>query len=154
MPPRIDIPEHPLLKKLGGSTDVKTLRGYIGAGKDEGSIRIYAALDDLSESVEVKKEDVLHYEATPEAVQPFGSTTVWIRPSAQTIYNVSRVENIDRVKDIRAGRLKITVGGGGRMQSVCQSVCGVCQSVCGVCQSVCSARLAGGGAFRIQPKGR
>lgn len=154
MATRIDIPEHPLLKKLGGSTDVKTLRGYIGAGRDEGSIRIYAALDDLSESVDVKKDDVLHYEPTPESIQPFGSTTVWLRSNAEATYTVSRVEKLERVKEIRAGRLKITVGGGRLQQGVCQSVCVVCQSVCGVCQSVCAAVLGGGGRLRIQPKGK
>lgn len=144
MPPRIDIPEHPLLKKLGGSNDVTTLRGYIGAGRDEGYIRIYAALDDLSESVEVKKDDVLHFEPTPETLQPFGSTTVWLKPDAQTTLNVSRVEKLDKIKEIRAGRLKITVPGGGLRQSVCQSVCAVCQSVCTVCQSVCAAKFGPG----------
>src|SRR5215216_2576698 len=142
MATRPDIPQHPLLQKLQGSTAVTTLRGYIGAGKDEGSVRIYATLDDLSESVEVKKEDVLHYESTPESIQPFGSATIWIRQDAQTTLKVDRVENVSKVKQIRAaGRLKISVAGNRVTQTVCQSVCGVCQSVCIVCQSVCSAKF-------------
>ncbi len=143
MASKIDIPYHPLLNKLGRSTDVTTLRGYIGAGQDEGSIRIYASLDDLSESVEVKKDDVIHHEPTPESIQPFGGTTVWIRQDAQTTLKVDRVEKADRVKSFRAGRLNISVAGERlrQVETVCQSVCGVCQSVCGVCQSVCSARF-------------
>jgi|SRR5215216_3152751 len=141
MATRPDIPQHPLLQKLQGSTAVTTLRGYIGAGKDEGSVRIYATLDDLSESVEVKKDDVLHYEATPESIQPFGSTTIWIKQDAQTTLKLDRVQNVSKIKEVRAGRLKIAVPGGRFTQTVCQSVCGVCQSVCTVCQSVCSAKF-------------
>ena len=152
---RPDIPQHPLLQKLQGSTAVTTLRGYIGAGKDEGSIRIYATLDDLSESVEVKKEDVLHHESTPESIQPFGSTTIWIKQDAQTTYKLNRVENVSKIKEVRAGRLKIAVPGGRVTQTVCQSVCTVCQSVCGVCQSVCSARFGLSGlGNRLQNKFR
>jgi hypothetical protein len=141
MDAKLDIPEHPLLKKLAGSTDVTTLRGYVGAGKNDASIRIYTSLDDLSESVEVNKADVLHYASTPETVQPFGSTTIWIKREAQTTYKLDRVDKTATVKEIRAGRLQIVVPGGGLRQNVCQSVCGVCQSVCGVCQSVCSAQF-------------
>jgi hypothetical protein len=157
---KVKIPEHPLLKKLvtEKKTDVTALQGYVGPSSTPGCIRVYATLDNLEESVEVAEADVLHYEKTPEGVLPHGAVTVWIKGDADVSVKLDRVADVGRV-ELRRGRLRIRVPGGGQMQvcqsvcGVCQSVCGVCQSVCGVCQSVCSAELAGPGQLR-RPMGR
>ncbi len=132
MSSKTSIPEHPLLKRLASERNMNTttLRGYVGPAQADGRIRLYASLDDLSESVEIDNEDVLHHAETPESIQPFGSLTLWVRREAEVVYKVDRVEKTSTVKEIRAGRLKIVVPGGGRRQDVCQSVCSVCQSVC------------------------
>ncbi len=152
------IPTHPLLQRLVSerATNVTTLRGYVGPSDVQGRVRLYASLHDLSESIEIDRDDVLHYADTPERIQPFGSLTLWVRRDAQVVYKVDRVEKTATVKEIRAGRLKIVVPGPGTRQEVCQSVCGVCQSVCTVCQSVCSAHLGGklGGQLGQLNKGR
>src|SRR5262249_8174909 len=96
-------------------------------------------------SIEVNKDDILHHAETPERIQPFGSVTIWIKRDAEVLYRMDRVEKTARVKEIRAGRLRIVIPGGGIRQDVCQSVCGVCQSVCAVCQSVCSAHIGQAG---------
>jgi hypothetical protein len=114
--------------------------------------------ENCSENVEVAEADVLHYEKTPEGVLPHGAVTVWIKGDADVSVKLDRMADVGRV-ELRRGRLRIRVPGGGQMQvcqsvcGVCQSVCGVCQSVCGVCQSVCSAELAGPGQLR-RPMGR
>lgn len=157
-------PEHPLLKRLVSekTVDVKAIQGYVGPSDDEACLRIYASLDNLEESIEVNREDVIHHESTPENVLPHGAVTVWVKQGADVAVKLDRVAAIDKV-DLKRGRLRIRVPGGvngkvcqsvcGVCQSVCsyqvcQSVCGVCQSVCGVCQSVCSASIRNRGPVR------
>ncbi len=150
-------PEHPLLKRLVSeqTIDVKAIQGYVGPSDNDECIRVYSTLDNLEESIEVRREDVIHHENTPENVLPHGAMTVWVKGGAEVAVKLDRVAAVSKV-DLKRGRLRIRVPGSidgqvcqsvcGVCQSVCkvaacQSVCGVCQSVCGVCQSVCSASI-------------
>jgi hypothetical protein len=141
------IPEHPLLAKLGvsGATNVTSLRGYVGPATTDAHVRLYASLDDPSESVEFAHNDVLHYAATPDTVLPFGGTIVWLKKDAEVTFH--RAERSAAVKadpnalEVNRGRLRIQVRGGGLRSDVCQSRCQVCTSRCQVCTSRCRATI-------------
>lgn len=144
------IPTHPVLDQLHrqNRTDVTTLKGYVGHSPLDGYVRLYADLDDLTQSVDIARSDIVSFVSAPEAVLPLGGVILWINKDAQISANqaqTTRVQlNAKALTDgaeINSGRLKIFVRGGLR-SSVCQSVCKVCQSVCKPCQSVCHAHTA------------
>jgi len=155
------ITEHPILAKLtaGGADNAMSLSGYIGTSLQDGHVKLYPTLDDLSESVEIARADILHAADDPKA--PQGGTTVWVKKDAPVTYH--RTESvktsaqqlpitfspggaraggaraINDAVDVARGRLRMQV----RRVAVadtCQSRCSVCHSRCSVCHSRCSSR--------------
>jgi len=158
------IAEHPLLSKLGAEAgNVMSLRGYVGATTQEGHVRLYPSLDDLSKSVEIPSTDIIHTAEATDSVPP-GAMILWIKKGAEVTYH--RVESAKTsaralpraflgggaraesappeiaagdVVEVNRGRLRILVRR--QRDESCSSRCSVCQSRCQVCQSRCSSRI-------------
>ena len=135
------IQEHPLLTKLGttGATNATSLRGYVGPSSNEETVRLYSSLEDLSESVDVLRKDILHSAPTPDSVLPYGGTIIWLSKDAQVTFHRSAKTAVSPLVEpqpfeVNRGRLNIRVRGGLR-SDVCTSRCQVCTSRCAVCHS-------------------
>ncbi len=139
------IPEHPLLATLlgEGAGNTKSFLGYIGPTK-EGRVRLYLNLNDLSESVEIQSDDIIHFTTAPESIMPYGGTVVWVKKSAEITYH--RVEEVgDEPKadlgEVRKGRLRIKMRSQPKSDSCvshpCSSRCRPCSSRCMACRSSC-----------------
>jgi len=108
-------PENPVLAKLvgAGAANAIALRGYIAPSTARGRVSLYPRLDDLSNSVEIASSDILHFEAVPESVLPYGAVIVWLKKDAEItrrrVETVRAVPRADRV-EVRAGRLRIFRG--------------------------------------------
>jgi hypothetical protein len=138
-----DIPGNPHLVKLmqAGAYNAFTFRGYIGPGAAEGRIVLYPSLDDLSQSVEFSKSDVLGFADLPESVMPLGAKIIWVKGDATIVrrgLTTPQRTIADKQPDVReAGRLRMQLR---RFRAgpvgVCHSLCAICQSNClGICQS-------------------
>ncbi len=146
---------HKLLEKVneGRTSDLTTLKGYVGPAEKKGFVRIYSSLEDLGESVEVAEDDIVHHESVTQAGLPDGAVMLWLKPETKVSVRRERskeaigVSRYLKEEELVRGRVRIVIPGGGLQSQVCQSVCKVCQSVCKVCQSVCSATI-GNFAFR------
>lgn len=146
--PDTKIEDHPLLTKLGlsGATNATSLTGYVGPSGNADTVRLYSSLENLSESVEVLRKDILHSASTPDTVLPYGGTIIWLRKDSQVTFHRSQHTAVFQPADnlqapaagdplvVSRGRLNIRVRGGFSSE-VCQSRCQVCQSRCGVCHS-------------------
>ena len=139
--PDVKIPVHPLLAKLVGDHegDAMALRGYVGPPTADGHIMLYPRLDDLSESFEFAREDVLTFEKAPESVLPNGGTIVWIKKNAEVI--LRRAESVktqaQNLVGFRAGRLTIWRAFNHPLRG--EAACDVCTSNCGInCRSECA----------------
>ena len=108
-------PENPVLAKLvaAGAANAIPLRGYVGPSTTRGRVSLYPSLDDLSNSVEIASSDILHFEAAPESLLPYGGVIVWLKKDAEIprrrVETVRAVPRADRV-EVRAGRLRIFRG--------------------------------------------
>lgn len=144
------VPMHPLLAHLNEQeiANVASLKGYVGPSPKNGYIRLYADLDNLADSADILRSDVLFFSEAPESVLPLNGMVLWIKKDAQVVVNKVETTKVTTKVDadgveISRGRLKIFVRGGLR-SSVCQSRCNVCQSRCNVCQSRCKAAFDNG----------
>ena len=144
------IPENPLLAKLvaAGASNVMPLQGYVGPSTRETHITLYPNLNDLSESFEIAKTDILHFAETPETVLPYGGMVVWVKKDAQIISrrsesvgNLKGAEARSNFTEINRGRLRIKIpsGGGTNLPPICRSTCRSCQSSCRSCRSTCAS---------------
>jgi hypothetical protein len=90
-------PENPVLAKLvaAGAANAIPLRGYVGPSTTRGRVSLYPSLDDLSNSVEIASSDILHFEAAPESVLPYGGVIVWLKKDAEITRR--RVETVRAV---------------------------------------------------------
>jgi hypothetical protein len=80
---------HPVLEKLADAAqpgDAVRLQGYAGPTKDDKTLRLYASLDDLSQYIEVPRDEVLKSAAAPEAAAPNGGVYAWVKPDAELVY--------------------------------------------------------------------
>ena len=80
---------HPVLETLADAAqtgDAVRLQGYAGPTKDDKTLRLYASLDDLSEYVEMSRDDLLKSAAAPEAMAPKGGVYLWVKPDAQLVW--------------------------------------------------------------------
>jgi hypothetical protein len=134
------IEDHPLLTKLGiaGATNATSITGYVGPSGNPDTVRLYSSLENLLDSIEVLRKDILHSASTPDTVLPYGGTIIWLKKDSQVTFHRSEqtaaVSPDDNSLMINRGRLNIRVRGGFSSE-VCQSRCKVCQSRCGVCHS-------------------
>ena len=91
--------EHPILAKLGadpGKEAERTVRlmGYVGRSGKEGSIRLYPALDDLSQYIEIREEDIVHSEDVPDTVMEHGASSLWVKGSAELVHHQAQTETV------------------------------------------------------------
>jgi len=80
---------HPVLETLADDMqpgDAVRLQGYVGPTKNDRTLRLYASFEDLSEYIDVPKDEALRSAAAPEAVVPNGGVYVWVKPDAQLVY--------------------------------------------------------------------
>ena len=66
--------------------DAVRLQGYVGPTKNDKTMRLYSSFEDLSEYVDVPRDDVLRSAAAPEAMAPNGGVYAWVKPDAQLVY--------------------------------------------------------------------
>jgi hypothetical protein len=79
--------------------DAVRLQGYVGPTKDDKTLRLYASFEDLSEYIEVPRDEVLKSAKTPEAAAPNGIVYAWVKPDAQLVY--TRTHSVTaRVRDL------------------------------------------------------
>jgi len=76
--------EHPMLRKLlaAGAADSMTYWGYVGPSTASGRISFYPSLNNLSVSLEISIDDIIHVEDVPETILPFGAKVIWIKKDA------------------------------------------------------------------------
>ena len=80
---------HPVLETLADDVqpgDAVRLQGYVGPKKNDTTLRLYASFEDLSEYIDISRDEVLRSVAAPEAVVPNGGVYVWVKPAAQLVY--------------------------------------------------------------------
>ncbi len=80
---------HPALETLADDvqlSDAVRLQGYVGPTKNDKTLRLYASFEDLSEYIDVPRDDVFKSAAAPEAMAPNGGVYVWVKPDAQLVY--------------------------------------------------------------------
>ena len=139
--PDVKIPESPQLAKLiaAGAVTATTFRGYVGPSRNEEYVSLYTSLDNLSESIEIARADILDFAEFSESGQPSGGMIVWVRKDAQV--TLCRVETVGTASDavpnmdstqVSSGRLRIQVRPGLLMPSNCSSNCSgdLCHSNC------------------------
>src|SRR3954452_721663 len=106
--PYADLPANPLLAHLlaaVGATNAITLRGYVGPPRDNGYVVLYPRLDDLSESFEIARADILYFTEVPELVMPFGATMIWVKVDAQISHRRGEIAKRPDLAEVRKGRL-------------------------------------------------
>jgi hypothetical protein len=142
-----DIPVNPVLMSVmqAGGNNAITFRGYVGPSSADAYISVYPSLDDLSQSVEISKSDILGFADLPDSVMPLGAKIIWVKNSAiVTRRGAATLQGTipNQQADVReVGRLRMQVRSAlQREGETCQSRCSVCQSRCSVCHSRCSAR--------------
>jgi hypothetical protein len=144
--PGANLPENPLLARLlaaVGATTTITLRGYVGPSRAGGYVIVYPRLDDLSDSIEVARADILYFTEVPELVMPFGAVMIWVKMDAQIVYRRGETAKGTDLAEVRKGRLRILTPLRRRLNDVedCHSYpnppgCKTCQSHCYQCMSV------------------
>lgn len=80
---------HPALATLADDAeprDAVRLQGYVGPAKNDRTLRLYSSFEDLSEYVEVPRDDVVKSAAAPEAMAPNGGVYTWVKRDAQLVY--------------------------------------------------------------------
>jgi hypothetical protein len=86
---------HPLLSRLlEVGANVRAFRGYVGPDKDNGRVRLYPSLGDLSFSIEIDESDIVASAAAPESLLPHGGTVIWVRPDAEVVCYGDRINTV------------------------------------------------------------
>jgi hypothetical protein len=149
-----ELEENPLLSKLtrAGVGQSRTFWGYVGPSSEDGWVTLYPSLQNLGDSIEIARADILHVEDVPETVLLFGAKVVWVRRDAkvnrgraipaqafgrQRPSSAAGTANQEGdVVEVREGRL--------RMQMMarsddpdCVSPCATCRDCSSVCISIC-----------------
>lgn len=147
------IPEHPILQRLRAQGISKAFLGYVAPSTTEGYVALYPSLFDLTRSIEIPVDDIVHVEEAPKEILPFGGTALWVRQdSAIASRLVSGTTASSRfLPPQEAGRLRMTRRS--RIRSVaraedwdpnctsCHSPCQTCHEPCSVCVSTCQVTL-------------
>jgi hypothetical protein len=129
----MDVPVNPVLATLGANVspgDVTTLRGYVGPSTSDDRIKLYASLDDLTNSVEIAKDDILHFAELPESILPLGAVTIWLKKRAEVTFShteknaVAAEATFEKTPvEINRGRLRMLVRAPLFRQAAADSVC-------------------------------
>jgi len=139
--------EHPMLKKLlaAGAADSMTYWGYVGPSTASGRISFYPSLNNLSVSLEISIDDIIHVEDVPETILPFGAKVIWIKKDA-SIGRRFEVEGSwsaavrNDLVEVKKGRLVMQAPAQLRGAD-CSSPCSTCHTDCSVCQSICRVKV-------------
>jgi len=136
--PGAEIPENQLVARLisAGAANATALRGYFGPTTTEGRVTLYPSLDDLSESFEIARDDILAFEAAPDSVLPNGGMIVWVKKDAEVTHRRAQTVKIQaqNLAEVRKGRLRILMPVPNQLWPVCRSRC---FPGCLRCQSRC-----------------
>jgi hypothetical protein len=156
---------HPLLNRLlDAGPNVRAFRGYIGPERDNGRVRLYPSLGDLSFSIDINRSDIVASAAAPETLLPHGGTVIWVKPDAEVVCHGDRVNTVaarrprqsaamntpsaevretqtaGSLVEVQKGRLSIRLRP--RVMSSCASCsCSSCETNPG-CSSTCNQILA------------
>jgi hypothetical protein len=143
-----ELSANPTIEKLVGDNpglaNAMILRGHIGPSTREDRITVFPTLDDLSQSFELARADVLAVDDAPETQVPNGGKMIWVRSDA--VITQRNTRTAQQHVQMRKGRLSITMlrrlGDG----DVCSTFdCQTCTSNCGLnCTSSCAEGRRGG----------
>jgi hypothetical protein len=83
------IPHHPVLAALTANSrsgspqpeSITKLSGYVGPASQEGLVRLYTALDDLSHYLEFDGNAVVQTTETPDTEMSHNARTLWVKAS-------------------------------------------------------------------------
>jgi hypothetical protein len=133
--PNRNLRENPLVAQLiaKGAETAMMLRGFVGPSAIKGYVRLYPRLQNLSDSVEIARADILHSVEAPQSV--LGAVILWVKKDAKISVNRVGVSQpadtpAENLVEFRKGRLRIRIRA--QQGGVCQSpICpNICQSVC------------------------
>jgi hypothetical protein len=156
---------HSLLSRLlEVGPSVRAYRGYVGPYRDNGRVRLYPSLGDLTFCIEINKSDIVASAAAPESLLPHGGTVIWVRPDAEVVCHGDRINSLlarrprqtaavnvpatnihethkaGSLVDVQTGRLHIRLRP--RVMSTCASCsCSSCEPHPG-CTSTCNSQVA------------
>jgi hypothetical protein len=132
---------HPTVEKLvgdnSGFSSGMTVRGYVGPSMSEDRVTVFPTLDDLSQSFELARADVLAVDDAPDSQLPNGGKVIWVKSDA--VITRRNTKTAQQYVQMHKGRLSITMlrrlGDG----DVCMTFdCQTCTSNCGInCTSSC-----------------
>jgi hypothetical protein len=150
--------ENPLVAQLiaQGAETAMTLRGFVGSSAREGYVRLYPRLQNLSDSIEIARADILHSMEAPQSV--LGGVILWVKKDAKiavTRVGVSEpagtpAENLvdlrkgpagtppENLVELRKGRLRMRVRPQ-QAHAVCFSHCMDCISWCSCLVHPCTS---------------
>jgi hypothetical protein len=136
-----ELPENPLIAELlaRGAENARVLQGFIGPSRDEYTITLYQSLDRLGDTVEIRREDVLHSVKSPRS--GLGAVILWVNAEAQLSVRRTRPETQQSktgpgsLREVSKGRLRM------RMRSQSHAADQVCLSVCFDCLSWCDCNI-------------
>lgn len=118
-----------LVGDQSGLTNAMMLRGYIGPSTSEDRITVFPTLDDLSQSFELARADVLAFVEAPEALLPNGGKVIWVKSDAVITHR--NTKTAEQFVQMRKGRLSITMLRRLGECDVCISRFDGCESSCG-----------------------
>lgn len=144
-----DLTVHPVLRAImrDGEPTPASLTGYVGPNARDGYVTVYPNLTDLTRSYEVAAADVLHVEAVPESIRPFGAQVLWVRGDAEVGFRNTALPPTPAADEtgVPQDRLDMEVlaaDDGGR-HCTCQQ--------CSVCMSHCDTSCVSGGDCMYPP---
>jgi hypothetical protein len=144
LPERLE--ENPLLKQLidGGAATSLIYWGYVGPPTTEARITFYPSLNDLSVSLDIAREDIIHVKDVPETLLPFGAKVIWVKRNSDIGFRYDRAavahpKPTDRLVEVNKGRLRMQVRAfRGATDDDCYTPCNEdCHSRCSRCMSIC-----------------
>ncbi len=138
----------------GAETSIM-LRGFVGPSARDGYVRLYPKLQNLSDSVEIARSDILHSVQAPQSA--LGAVILWVKKDAKiSLHRVGVSEPMgapaeslaalqkrsagtpESMVELRRGRLRMRLRPQ-QAQSICFSHCMDCISwcSCSMCESHC-----------------
>jgi hypothetical protein len=149
-----ELQENQLLSKLtrAGVSESRTFWGYVGPSRRDGWVTLHTSLQNLADTIEIAREDIVHVEDVPESVLLFGAKVVWVRKDANV--NRTRVTSAAAVGrqrpsavggadpgsgdtvEVKEGRLRMQMKARAD-EPDCYSPCATCHDCSSVCISIC-----------------
>jgi hypothetical protein len=139
-----ELPENPLIADLlaRGAEKARVLQGFIGPSRDKDYITLYQSLDHLGDTVEIRREDVIHSVKSPRS--GLGAVILWVDEEAQLSVRRAQAESRrptqgpGSLREVAKGRLRMKMRTQYAADQVCFSVCMDCLSWCdcSICQSL------------------